>query len=147
MVARLPTVGQDDGTWGEILNDYLLEEHTETGLHGLSSGLVTDVVSNVNTSGSAQTIPSPTTAGISNITLTADCSLTFPQAVAGQTFTVVLRQDGAGNHGVTWPASIVKWSGGAAPTLSTAAGAVDILSFLCVDGTNWFGFMSGQDMK
>ena len=30
-MARLPVPGGDDGTWGEILNDYLLEAHDESG--------------------------------------------------------------------------------------------------------------------
>ena len=143
----LPTVGGDSGTCGTILNDYLQTEHSATGTHGLSSGLVTDVVNTVAASGATETIPAPTTAGISDVTLTASCTLTFPTAVAGQSFTLVLRQGGTGSYTITWPASIVKWDGGSAPTLTTTVGAVDIISFFCSDGTNWFGFVSGQDMK
>ena len=146
-MTALPTVGGDSGSWGTILNDYLTTEHTTNGEHGLASGLVTDVVNTVATSGASQTIPAPTTAGISNITLTASCTLTFPTAVAGQSFTLVLRQGGSGSYTITWPSSIVKWNAGTAPTLSTTVAAVDILSFFCVDGTNWFGFVSGQDMS
>lgn len=146
-MTALPQVGGDNGTWGTILNNYLQTEHTATGTHGLSTGLVTDVVSTVTNSGSSQTIPAPTTAGISDITLTATCTLTFPTAVSGQSFTIIFRQGGSGSYGVNWPSSIVKWDGGVVPTLTTAVGAVDIFSFFCADGTNWFGFLSGQDMK
>jgi hypothetical protein len=146
-MANLPTVGQDDGTWGGILNTYLLTEHSAGGIHGLSTGLVTDVINNVAVSGAAQTIPAPTAAGISYITLTASCTLTFPTAVAGQSFTLILKQGGVGSFTITWPASIVKWNYGVAPTLTTTVGAIDILGFFCADGTNWFGFVSGQDMK
>jgi hypothetical protein len=146
-MTRLPTVGADNGNWGTVLNDYLQTEHGATGGHGLASGLVTDVVSTVAASGAAQTIPAPTVAGIVDITLTASCTFTFPTAVAGQSFTLVLRQGGSGSYTITWPVTIVKWSGGVAPTLTTTVGAVDVIGFTCVDGTNWLGFISGQDMK
>ena len=32
-MARLPTVGGDDGTWGDVLNDYLDEQHDTAGEH------------------------------------------------------------------------------------------------------------------
>lgn len=148
MANPLPTVGGDSGVWGTKLNAFLSTEHNSSdGTHGLSSGLVTDVVNTVSASGASQTIPAPTTAGISYITLTAGCTLTFPTAVAGQSFTLVLKQGGSGSYTITWPNSIVKWDGGVAPTLTTTVGAIDILGFMCVDGTNWFGFVSGQDMK
>lgn len=148
MANPLPTVGGDSGTWGTKLNDFLSTEHNSAdGTHGLSTGLVTDVVSTVAASGASQTIPTPTTAGISYITLTASCTLTFPTAIAGQSFTLVLKQGGSGSYTITWPATIVKWDASTAPTLTTTVGAIDIVGFLCVDGTNWFGFVSGQNMS
>ena len=30
-MARLPKPGSDQGKWGEILNDYLSQSHTDTG--------------------------------------------------------------------------------------------------------------------
>lgn len=146
-MSALPTVGGNSGTWGQVLNDYLTTEHTATGTHGLATGLVTDVVNTVADAGATETIPAPTAAGISDLTLTVACTLTFPTAVAGQSFTLVLRQGGSGSYTITWPTSIVKWDGGVAPTLTTTVGAVDILGFMCVDGTNWFGFVSGQNMS
>ena len=50
---------------------------------------------------------------------------------------LVLIQDGTGSRTATWPGT-VKWANGTAPTLSTAAGAIDICSFYW-DGTNYFG--------
>jgi hypothetical protein len=51
----------------------------------------------------------------------------------------------SGTPAITWP-STVKWSGGTDPTLSTSG--VDIFTFLTTDGgTNWYGFVSGQEMS
>lgn len=51
--------------------------------------------------------------------------------IAGKAGTIRYIQDGAGNHTTVWNA-IFKWPGGAAPTLSTAANAVDALNFNCI---------------
>lgn len=105
-----------------------------------------EVVRTVAASGAAQTIPAPSAAGINRITLTANCTLTFPTATAGASFTLTLVQDGTGSRTITWPGS-VKWANGVAPTLSTGAGKVDRLSFLCDDGSTWAGFVSALDMR
>lgn len=55
-----------------------------------------------------------------------------------------LIQDGAGNRTVTWPA-IVKWQNGIAPTLSTAAGALDEFWFSS-DGTNLFNVAAAGNL-
>lgn len=80
-------------------------------------------------------------------TLNANCTISFDGAYGGfgSALTLVLVQDGTGSRTVTW--TNTKWAGGTAPTLSTAAGAVDILSFFSVDGgTTWYGFTSGLAM-
>lgn len=46
-MARLPTPGGDDGTWGTILNDYLGTEHNADGTHNLALG----ALNNVDTTG------------------------------------------------------------------------------------------------
>jgi hypothetical protein len=58
----------------------------------------------------------------------------MPTATAGATLTVILSQ------GATYTATFtsVKWPGGTAPTITTGAGKIDILTFVS-DGTNWFG--------
>jgi hypothetical protein len=77
------------------------------------------------------------------LTLTDNCTFTFPTATAGRSFLVMLRQDGTGSRTVTWPAS-VKWPGGTAPTITATASKQDIFSFVS-DGTNWFGATGGQN--
>ena len=53
---------------------------------------------------------------------------------------LMLIQDGTGSRTATWPGT-VKWAGGTAPTLTTGAGTIDIVSFY-YDGTNYFGVAS-----
>ncbi len=71
------------------------------------------------------------------VTMTDNCTFTFDNPSSGGTYLVKLTQGGAGSFTATWPAS-VKWVGGAAPTLTTAVGAIDIVTFF-YDGTNYFG--------
>lgn len=142
----LPTVGGDAGNWGTILNAYLQTEHTATGYHTLTNSLITENINTIASSGSSETIPAPSSQTISNLTLTDNCAITLPSPVAGQSFTLLLYQDSNGNHTVSWVGNVL-WSGGIAPTLTAAASSLDVFCFLCVDGTNWIGFVSGQDMR
>jgi len=70
-------------------------------------------------------------------TLTGNCTYTFTAPTNKGRYQLVLVQDATGGRTVTWPAS-VKWPGGTAPTLSTAANSIDIISFY-YDGTNYYG--------
>lgn len=79
---------------------------------------------------------------IINVTLSENCTYTFPAAgtAKGGQFTL-LQTQGATPRTVTWPAS-VRWAGGSAPTITAVANKTDVLSFVC-DGTYWLGFVSG----
>lgn len=84
--------------------------------------------------------------GVLDITLTSNCSLSLSGAVAGESWgiTLVIRQDATGSRTVSWPSG-TKWASGAAPTLSTAANSVDIVSMFSVDGgTTWFAALGGK---
>ena len=70
------------------------------------------------------------------LTLTGNATITPSGAVAGASYTLVVVQDATGSRTLTF--SGVKWPGGTAPTLSTAANAVDVFSFVG-DGTNLYG--------
>ena len=73
---------------------------------------------------------------VQKITLTAaPVALTLSNPIAGSQYTVLFIQDGTGSRTVTWPAT-VKWPAGTPPTLTTAAGAVDMCTFRW-DGTNY----------
>lgn len=106
---------------------------------------IVEAVNTVATSGSAQTIPDPSVQSISKITLTANCTFTMPTATAGKSCTVELIQNGTGGWTATFTG--VKWSAGVTAVVTTTAAAVDVFTFACFDGTNWLGFISGQDMK
>lgn len=106
---------------------------------------LTESLNSVTTSGTAQTLPDATTATLNKITLTGNCTFTFPTAAAGKSFTVVLIQDGVGTRTATWPGT-VQWPSGVAPTLTATINKRDVLTFLCVDGTNWLGLVAGQNL-
>lgn len=87
---------------------------------------------------------------IHTITLGASITFTISNAASGDYstgLTLVLTQDGTGSRTVTWPASVA-WQGGAAPTLSSAASAVDVITLFTVDnGTTWYAFLAGSNMS
>jgi hypothetical protein len=59
-------------------------------------------------------------------------------------FTLIFTADGTARS-VTWPSG-VKWAGGTSPTLTSASGKIDVLSFLTTNnGTSYLGFVGGQN--
>jgi hypothetical protein len=62
----------------------------------------------------------------------------------GISFTAILTDSG-GPRNITFTG--VKWSGGTEPTAMSAASAIDIFTFLTIDGgTTWYGFTGGTGM-
>ena len=67
-----------------------------------------------------------------------------PASGSGGSFTLIFTADGTA-RAVTWPASI-KWAGGTAPTLTSTSGKADSFAFFTSDGgTNWQGYVGGQN--
>jgi len=123
----LTDLGSGDASLGYLTNTYGAQ----------------DILNTVASSGAAQTLPA--TANVHDLTLTANCTLTLPSLVSGKAcaITVILRQDGTGSRTVTWPGS-VSWVTGSAPTLKTAASAVDVVTLFTLDGgTSWGGTAVG----
>jgi hypothetical protein len=61
----------------------------------------------------------------------------MPTATAGKSFILLLKQAAStGNGSATFTS--VKWSSAGTPTVTVAAGKMDIFSFVA-DGTNWYG--------
>jgi len=78
-----------------------------------------------------------TTGNFHKSTMTGNCTYTFTAPSGATTLILKLVQGGSGSYTATWPAT-VKWTGGTAPTLSTAVGAVDIITFYW-DGVYYYG--------
>lgn len=74
---------------------------------------------------------------IAILTLGGNRTIAAPTNLYDDTYILILKQDVTGGRTVTWNA-IFKWSEGTAPTLSTDANAVDIISFV-YDGTYLYG--------
>jgi hypothetical protein len=71
--------------------------------------------------------------------MTANCTFTLINPIAGKRYLLKLVQDATGNRTYTWPAP-VKWSNGVAPT-GSGASKTDLIAFY-YDGTNYFGASS-----
>lgn len=75
---------------------------------------------------------------VSTVTLAGNRTLSNPtNKVAGATYLLIVNQDGTGSRTLAY-GSEYKWVGGAVPTLTTTASAIDVLTFIC-DGTNMLG--------
>jgi hypothetical protein len=70
---------------------------------------------------------------IQKITLTGATSFSANSITDGTTYILKVQQDAVGGRTATW-SSQFKWSNGTAPTLSVGANAVDIITFVAMDG-------------
>ena len=116
---------------------------------GISAPLLPgqDLVNIIATSGATQTIADSWSSPfytITDLTLSANCTLTFPAAKIGKSFSVIVRQPSSGGpFTVTYPT--VTWLGGGVQ-ISTAASSADIATFICTDGTNWLGTYAPEEV-
>lgn len=69
-------------------------------------------------------------------TLTGNSTFTFSGGTAGFVYTFIFIQDATGSRTIAFAGTNVKFASGAAPTWSTAANAIDIVSFY-FNGTNY----------
>jgi hypothetical protein len=75
---------------------------------------------------------------VASVTLAGNRTLDNPTNLKdGATYVLTVKQDATGSRTLAY-GTAYKWPGGTAPTLSTGANAVDILTFVC-DGTNMYG--------
>ncbi|MDO3119373.1 hypothetical protein P5V64_17020 [Mycobacteroides abscessus subsp. abscessus] len=94
----------------------------------------TEGVVAIGNTGTSKTIDL-TSGTIQTATLTGNCTFTMPTATAGKSFVLYLKT-GAGSFTATFTG--VKWGTAGAPTITTAASKMDVLTFFA-DGTNWYG--------
>ena len=82
--------------------------------------------------------PDFTNGNVFTVTLAGNRTLANPtNPKDGATYCIIVKQDGTGSRTLAYGGNY-KWEGGTAPTLSTGANAVDILTFIS-DGTNMYG--------
>jgi hypothetical protein len=105
-------------------------EYTGTAWRVVSAGAQA-----VNVTGLLQTV-SLADGNVVNITLNSSTTFTLTNPALG-TYILKLTQGTGGGFLVIWPGTVI-WSGGTAPTLTTTAGKVDIIT-LVYDGTNYYG--------
>lgn len=113
-------------------------------LTGVTMQDYSEVVKAAGNSGTAITL-NMADGNVQTLTLTGNATLSISGAAASgkaSNLTLYLYQDATGSRTVTWPTT-TKWSGGVAPTLSTAAGALDVVTLTTIDGgTTWIGALS-----
>jgi len=81
---------------------------------------------------------------VAKVTLGGNRTMAAPTNMKnGATYILRVYQDGTGSRTITWNA-VFRWPGGTAPTLTTTAGKMDIITFTS-DGTNMYGVIGGQN--
>lgn len=75
------------------------------------------------------------------LSMNDNTTLTFSSAVEGQSLTLFIKQN-VGSKAITWPT--ISWPAGVAPTLTTTAGKIDIITLVYIGGV-YYGFTGGQN--
>jgi len=146
------------GGGGEVVDDTTPQLGGDLDVNGFSiisasngniaitpNGTGKSVISNINYSESPFTLtyastitPNVTNGNVQIVTLTGNVTFSaFSSPVAGQSLTLIVKQDGTGGRSLT---STMKFAGGI-KTLSGLANAVDIIS-VYYDGTNYWANLS-----
>ena len=121
--------------------DFVVDDTTKLPLAGgtITGALVLDdsVEATITAATSASTITLDLGASVHHsVTLAHNTTFADPSnEVAGQSGSLIITQDGTGSRTAAWN-SAWKWTGGTAPTLSTAASAVDRIDYLVVAAGN-----------
>lgn len=106
----------------------------------LNNPTVTNYTESLVTIGNSSTTQTLSLANgtVQTVTLTANCTFTMPSVGSSKSFMLFVNS-GAGNLTATFTG--VLWSGNTAPTITTTASKVDIVTFAS-DGSSWYGVYS-----
>ena len=121
--------------------DFVVDDTTKLPLAGgtITGALVLDdsVGATITAATSASTITLDLGASVHHsVTLAHNTTFADPSnEVVGESGSIIITQDGTGSRTAAWN-SAWKWTGGTAPTLSTAANAVDRIDYLVVAAGN-----------
>jgi len=133
--------GTTEASWESGLTDFTTSTGTGSVVLGTSPTLAnatinayTESVLVYGNTGNAVTI-NIANSTIVTATLTANCTFTMPSNVAGKSFILLLK---TGNGSFSGTFTGVKFAANTAPTITTTANNMDILTFIA-DGANWYG--------
>lgn len=119
-----------DGTTGKLVQNSgatIDDSGNLTAVNITSTGQIASNINDVGASGTTKTI-NWNDANVQFVDMTGNCTFTFSNPVSGGTYQLILKQDATGSRTATWPATVL-WPSGTAPTLSTAANSIDIVTF------------------
>lgn len=136
-MTRLPNPGGDDGTWGDILNDFLRVSHNDDGsLKNVAHSSGDETIAGIKTFSSSPQVPTPTsssdattkayvdsTAGAGSTGPTGPTGTTGPSGVTGATGAGVTGPTGP--TGVTGPTGLTGATGTNGATGPTGATGAD----------------------
>ena len=96
-----------------------------------------------NLTGGTTFIPDWDNSNVQILTLSGNTNVSGGTSTmkGGSAYTMLVKQSNGGSHTITWDPTTYKWEEGNPPTLSTADGSVDIITFIC-DGTSLYGLIA-----
>ena len=130
-------VGANHPTKADVINRLALVEHGTDGVHGATARESMNAQPGaVKALSDGATIAIDWDNGATQyVTLGATGrTVTFANPREGEVYRFIIIQDGTGSRTITtWPT--IKWAGGVAPTLSTTAAYIDIVTLLYCNST------------
>ena len=138
--------GASDVALNSVADSQQLQYDTATSkwTNGAVAARLVENINIVPSSGSALTIPDVSTATVTLTSLSANCTITFPTASIGKSFSLRIVYEATART-ITWPAT-VRWPNDTAPVLTNVQGKQDLFSFVCLSNSGlWMGFVAGQN--
>lgn len=148
---KTDTVGEETSGAGVIVDDVLIKDKSikvDTINENTSNAGTTfkKLVQTINTATDGETVTFDLAkGGLQEVTLGGNRTLALSNVSVGQCFVIDLIQDGTGSRTVTW-FDTIKWTDGAAPTLTTTANKRDSFGFICKSAGNYQGYIIGQNL-